>query len=109
MKLTKNKAKELSILKWEWYYANPKMQNDYIWKHPQYNLIENLTAECGLCEYYYAHRNNFGSCKGCHLYETGNGCYIQDSYFQKWVVAESQKKRKEYAGLILQIIKDWKV
>lgn len=58
MELTKKKAKELSIKKWEYIVSNEGSSKGLTDKYPE---LENLDAECGYCEKY----NNV--CNGCPL------------------------------------------
>lgn len=115
--LTKQQAKDLSILKWQYFYDHPECW--IIWNMPEkiYSKLENYKHNCPLCQLYQTSRY----CKKeCPLVIASHQCVSggsisntpevkKNSYFKKWQNAESDKTRKKYAGLILQIIKEWKI
>jgi hypothetical protein len=110
MKLTRKKAKELSIAKWQLIYDNNwtlKQSEKELRKNKIWEKIADFSANCALCELYV---DSFVDCELCPISEENINCFNGDSYFAKWAFSGlSPKKRKEYAGKILQIIKDWKV
>ena len=115
MRLTRKRAKELSIEKWEILYNHPKL-HDYNYEsyleenHPKlWNVIKNHNSDCSLCELYYNTGVNEYCNLECPLMLDVRGCLSKNAYWRKWAWARTPKTRKKYAGLILQIIKDWKV
>ena len=108
MRLTRKRAKELSIEKWEWFYKHPsKISFTDLPKELQIKLAE-FEANCPSCELY----ANFplGICKSkCPFVRAKQQCTTLGSYYSMRQNAFSDKTRKKYAGLILQIINDWKI
>jgi hypothetical protein len=105
MKLTKKKAKELSIEKWQLIYDN----NWHLWNFDEKLEGLGLDSGCPLCELY-SGKNNIRKCNiQCPLEKINQNCFMDGSYFNKWAMTNNPRTRKKYAGLILQTIKDWKI
>ena len=109
MRLTRKRAKELSIEKWEWFYKHPSKINDSDLPEELQIKLGSFEAACPLCELYADFLN--GRCKKkCPFVQAEQNCLAKGSYYFIWLKSTtSSKTRKKYAGLILQIIKDWKV
>jgi hypothetical protein len=109
MKLTKKKAVELSIKKWEWIVENNgKINYDKLFKDlPE---LEGLLAQCGLCQLYVKDICIEKWCEGCpiDIAERGNashGCFAKDHPWNTW----RKYGTKENAQAVLDLIKSIKV
>ena len=106
MKLTRKKAKELSILKWQWFYDHPTKKNFFVLPGDLQDKLKGLNSNCPLCEMYFDHFSNDCFIK-CPFMKANQECGTLGSYYLMWIKAKTAKTRKKYAGFILQIIKDW--
>lgn len=103
-RLTKKKAKELSIEKWEWWVKHPTKDFEDMPLILQ-DKIKNYFAECPLCELY----KRDEPCFKCPLYECNEHCGDIYSYYNLFCHIKDKKVLKALAKAILEIIKDWKV
>ena len=110
MRLTRKRARELSIEKWEWLYDHPSKIDFYDLPEELQIKLWDFSAKCPLCELY-VNSSSYGKCKNkCPFVQAKQICSAEGSHYSIWLVpSTSSKTRKKYAGLILQIIKDWKV
>ncbi len=103
MKLTKKKAIELSILKWEWIVKNDGSEKGLIDAIPE---LEKLKAHCGLCELY-VEDNTIRYCYGCPICPKkwyNLGCMKSGHKWYIW----SNNPTKENAQKVLDLIKSIK-
>jgi len=111
MKLTKKKAKELCILKWEWIIKNNGKFDDGNLHQLCKDIpeLEDISAHCGYCEKY-SHTSsvNISQCAKCpirpkfskdyHIYEFG--CYQPNHPFGIWFYNHSVKNAQAVLDLI---------
>jgi hypothetical protein len=122
MRLTRKKAKEVSIEVWQYLYDHPEIEYKDDLPKNIYEKISISDTECLLCDLYNDLHNDImllhndimildyitsSNCKGCPLqcceYPLDKGIY------SKWRLAETSKTRKKYAGIILEKIKNWDI
>jgi hypothetical protein len=111
MKLTRKKAKEESIKKWEALVNDPiSIHSDGKFTKFLIDLkLNQYRGGCPLCELFgfFYHR-----CLGCPLAAANNRCIDTNSYFSKYEESNAANEsfdRKIYAEKILNIIKNWEV
>ena len=92
MKISKKKAKELSIIKWEYIVGNNGKWKGLYRVHPELN---NLAAGCGYCEKY--GENN---CDECPLLINNDACTDPGHPFHTW----TERQTKENAQAVLDLI-----
>ena len=97
MKLTKEKAIELSIKKWEWIVENDGSMAGLTLAIPE---LIGLASNCGLCEKYW---KDHAFCKNCPI-NYGYDCYDIEHPFQEWGIDNT----KESAQKVLDLIKSIK-
>jgi len=106
IKMTKRKAKKLSLIKWEYarkYGCNFSELLFYlVTKH---NDIYEMRSGCAYCEKYLC-KNKTGrsDCKKCPLYKIGEGCNELNSLYFKWRYCKNKNKRKKYASQLYDAI-----
>lgn len=93
MELTKEKALELSIFKWEIIIQNNGQYNEKVFAHPK---LKKFPFGCALCGKYL---NN--SCEGCPFVIEGNNCGDLDHPYDNWL----NDPTKENAQIILDELK----
>jgi hypothetical protein len=100
--ITRKQAIEYSIIKWEYAYETgcDFLELGY-WLFNNHKKIFYLNSGCGLCEIY-----RYPSCKKCPLTQCGENCFEDGTYFDRWVFSETKQERKDYAMLILALIKN---
>ena len=96
MKLTRKKAFELSIKKWEWIVENNGKLNGLTQAIPE---IVSLAAHCGLCEYNDLHEDGF--CGNCPIKVNGKSCGSSAHPWSIWY----DSRTKENAEKVLDLIK----
>lgn len=96
--ITLKTAKELSIEKWQWNFDYP---GEELPEHIE-NKIYYYLSHCPICTIYEY------ECKKCVIGKVSK-CGLRVSYYSKWELAKTNKTRKKYAGLILNLIKNWDV
>lgn len=94
MELTKEKALELSILKWELIVE----KGGYILILP--NEFLKLKCGCGLCELY-RNTSSLNDCIGCPFIIEGKRCYDSGHAHRRWAVDNT----KENAQIVLDELK----
>ena len=107
MKLTKKKAKALSIKKWEWIVKNNGNDVGLSEAIPELGY---LTFQCGFCEKYWDN-----GCNKCPLNINGVTCINKDSLYYKWLYKltlmkmfkiDSYSINKKNAQAVLDLIKE---
>ncbi len=99
-------AKDLTIEVWTELRDNPEKDKDDLSKK-LLDQIENMQCECPLCELFFN-----DDCRHCPLDKTGHSCLnlsSEESYYSQWEDAEDLSSRAYFAGLLLQVVKDWKI
>jgi len=109
MKLTKKKAKKLSILKWESHVIAGGEDDYFIEENPEFELFEN---ECPFCELFIHEsdkKTGLQTCYGCPLkpiLENYNfdlcGCLQNGHPYAKW----DDERTEENAQGVLNLIKN---
>jgi len=107
-KKQKQKAKDLSREVWQYLFDHPTIESKIYLLPELYMQICALIAECPLCELYYRDEKNGNCNKACPIAKI-SPCNKINSYYDRWKEVRTFKTRKKYAGLILDIIKAWKV
>lgn len=97
MKLTKKKAKELSILKWEYIVSNKRSDEGLIDKCPE---LKELKAHCGYCAKY-----SNGNCKNCPINlglndGYGSACMKERHPYNKWWEMNTKANAQKVLDLI---------
>jgi len=95
MRLTKEKAVELSIELWTWLAETGKMK--YEW--PEWYKYPDIACHCFLCEY--ADRRN--GCSSCPYSQKFGGC--NSGHFSKWTLSRTTRTSRKYARLFLEQLK----
>jgi hypothetical protein len=106
--MTKKKAKELCILKWEYIVNNNGSYNGLLNKYPE---LTNLINDCAYCELYYDTKNKkLNNCAKCPIklkteyynsfYDVS--CQQTNHLYYAWY----KKQTKENAEAILNLIKN---
>ncbi len=95
MRLTKQKAIDISIELWEWLAETGKHKQDW----EGWEKYEGMEDDCALCEWITRSKLDCVSCpvRDCHALAYGN-----------WVCATSSRERKKYAKLFLTQLKELK-
>lgn len=104
--MTKEEAKELCILKWEYIVNNEGSEDGLINKYPELNK---LLYECAYCELYF-NDNSKHHCDNCPIkikYSKRTNkyygfCLTPDHPYNKWDNANT----KENAQVVLDLIKN---
>lgn len=110
MKLTKERAKELSIRKWEWIIENNGFVNNdrLIEELPE---LFDLAHYCGLCELYcFEHDSELSHCLNCPIRPkreyynntTNTGCFQRIHPYYIWY----NEPNIENAQAVLELIKN---
>lgn len=98
MKLTKKRAKSISLEVWEYLRDHPEIKSKDDLPTKIFTKIRFFRGKCSLCEVL-----NF-ACRECCL-----NCLKSNSYYGKWKLSKSNKTRAKYAGIIVEKIKAWNV
>ena len=115
IKITRQQAIKYSIVKWERAYETGCTNYDLdIWLTENHYEISLLQDGCGLCQYYTVQKEDCSAwCSDeknnkskCPLAQCGENCRLQDSYYRKWQYAPTVQARKNYAMLILALIRN---
>lgn len=96
MELTKKKAIELSIKKWEWIVENDGSEDFLLDEIPELN---DLSANCGLCEKYW---KNDAFCRKCPI-NKDHDCYDKKHLFHIWLYDKTKKNAQKVLDLIKAI------
>ena len=106
MRLTKKKAIELSLEKWEDHVKTGKDNAKWDWheKHKRGTFL----ADCALCEYGYRQRGTGDKCRNCPYHQKFGHCNSTGYPYFTWVFAVTQKERRESASLFLAQLKELK-
>ena len=111
MKLTRKRAKELCIKKWEYIVKNKGGRNGLYDVLPELRL---LLSGCAYCELYLGTRSKtLDECAKCLIrpkvneYDDLNdlGCSQRNHPFFKWENAQTTKLKIKYAKELLELIK----
>jgi hypothetical protein len=106
MKLTKKKAKKLTIEVWSYLRDHPWIDDKADLPERLFIKIGYLLACCPLCEYINGEYEGpclFDKCIHCAL----DCCFNDDSTFAKWETASSDEERQKYASQIVKKTKIW--
>lgn len=109
MRLTKKKAKEISVEVWQYLYDNPEIESKIDLPDKMFNKIKKIYNNCPLCEYFQLRL----TMKKCPLniskfdYTCAADC--ANGFYNKWRYSETKRERKKYAGIILKMIKAWEI
>ncbi|MCK5605320.1 hypothetical protein KAR91_25735 [Candidatus Pacearchaeota archaeon] len=108
MKLTKKKAIELSILKWEWIVKN-NGELDFHELIKEIPELSKVLSSCGLCEKYIENREYDDWCNGCPICIYGkenesHGCTVEKHPWMIW----TDNRTKINAQTVLNLIKSIK-
>lgn len=91
--MTKAEAIKYSLIKWKYAWetgCNSSQLYAYLFRN--HNDIYNLYGSCGLCEY-----ANKGECRDCPLFLADEGCYNNESYYERWLCEKDKTYRKVLA------------
>jgi hypothetical protein len=99
MKLTNEKAIELSIKKWEFIVDNDGSSALLIFDIPE---LQDFSAHCGLCEF--NDRSGDGFCVECPIGGENMSCGYREHAWYKW----EECRTKENAQKVLDLIKSIK-
>lgn len=108
MKLTKKKAKELSLIKWKWLAETGSSLNGFLREHELREQFDKLWANCPLCEIYGDRILDEIHCKKCILYKKENCCFDDDSLYHQYQDKKCVKNKK-IAQKIVDIIESWDI
>jgi hypothetical protein len=97
-KLTKKKAKELSLEVWRYLAEHPEIRDKRNLPPELYEKIKGMSAHCSLCELFK------GDCLRCPLGYCDDG-----SFFMKWEYSRTYKSRREVAMKIVRRIEAWDI
>ena len=103
MKLTARKAVELSIDLWAWLGETGEDKDDWPeWESNggQYPKVE---SDCFLCEYDSRKEND---CEACPYFIKYSACCNEGTPFDKWIDAEEETDRKEFAKQFVRQLKE---
>lgn len=115
-KLTKEKAKEISIKKWEWVVDNEGIDDKYDEDTDTFTDVstalpelKDLTFTCGYCELYHKEIRGVQNCKGCPInipkedYDSkgSNGCSQDKHPWTQW----NNNECVETAQAVLDLIR----
>ncbi len=104
MRLTKEKAIELSIELWEWMAKTGTEYKDQWTGWEKYALTSK--NDCFLCEYNDMQGGrSLIDCSYCPYFEKFGRC-VDNSIFGKWAYTETKRTRKKYAKLFLEQLKE---
>lgn len=97
----KLKKKALAIVVWTWLSETGKNKIDFIDEHPEGENLALCWSWCPLCDIFIEL-----ACEGCPL----DSCTDDDdSLYKKWTWSSDDEKRKKYAAMILEKIKEWRI
>jgi hypothetical protein len=106
MRLTKKKAREYSLIKWD--YARKtgcNLVELFRWLSSNHKEVFLCMSSCGFCEYdTQKKKKGEKDCIHCPLYQI-NHLYCFDGNYNKWDKARKVETRKKYAEKIYQDIK----
>lgn len=107
--MTDKEAKELSIEIWQYLYDHPDIYHKKDLPESIFNQIKDIVNFCPLC--FVRMKLSRWVCIACPISMANKSCFIANSYYRKWERANvnRKRKRKKYAGKILNIIKDWEI
>jgi hypothetical protein len=111
MKLTKKKAKELSLIKWDYARKTGCTATELtIYLSEKNPFVYNLHSSCGMCEYTKTKSlikdYDIPDCSKCPLAIIWDReCDDKHSLWSYWQITDSIPKRKKYAEQIYQDIK----
>ncbi len=99
MRLTKNKAIQISIELWTWLAeTGGSDKGDWV----GWEKYGEMYCDCALCEYGTLVRRIVSRCFHCPYYLKFGHCNEEDySPYNKWDKAQTPKTHKKYAALIL--------
>ena len=110
-KLTKKRAKALSLEVWRYLRDHPECKFKCDIPAKTYKKVEEMHHECPLCDIF-NHGKCFGFGKdesnGCPLFPVAkHGC--ANGLFFKWENATTVKSREIHASAIVKLIEAWEV
>ena len=91
MRLTKRKAINIAIERWEW---AAETGSNYKEDWPGGKAYPEFRRHCPLCEYDGRHKRD---CKSCPYYQKYGFCAALGSPYSKWSKRRTKKARKLYA------------
>lgn len=110
MKLTKKKAKKLSLEKWYYLRDHPDIKSVVNMDNYIFKKLQKYAGCCPLCELHLPLDDNRPVCEGCILYKKTRKAWGWDcGYYNKWVRTRTEKTRAEAAQVIIDIIEAWEV
>jgi len=95
MRLTKEKAVELSIELWTWLAETGKMKCEW----PGWGKYTDIVCHCFLCEYAAKH----GGCSSCPYSQKFGVC--SGGHYSKWTLSRTTRTSRKYARLFLEQLK----
>lgn len=104
--IRKKTAKKLNLIEmWQYLYEHPgiRFKRDL----PERILKKQGVTSFARCPFFGVFKDT-DYCSSCPL-RVVSWCIKQDSFYNKWAHAKTNKTRKMYAGLILETIKNWEV
>lgn len=104
MKLTKKKAIGLSVELWEWLAETGKGK----WDWPRWEEFGVVESACFLCEYQEQRDPDDIDCIDCPYCKKFGQCDSGSTPYLLWAGATTMAKRKKYAKLLLEQLRELK-
>lgn len=112
MKLTKKRAKAISLEVWRCLRDNPAMMTKSDLPKRIYSKIKDMDYECPLCnlpDHFLCSGYGMSQPNGCPLYPLRRNQYCACGHYKKWRNEKKQSQRKIHAAAIVKLIEAWEV
>lgn len=101
------KIKKFAIMKWTWLYKHPLKREMDLPKILKFKLrLFKIHAYCPLC-YLYVRTCTIEN--NCIAVNEGKNYYDRNSIYHNWLLAKTKEDSLIYSGLILKVLKEWKI